>query len=170
MLAVNPMPLPLNFSFVWKTRVAGSGHPGRGGERVATLASLRDAGVDSILTLTEEPLDFAPIREFGFEYLHLPIEDFTAPAQDQIDAAVKFLGEQMAAGRGALVHCRAGIGRTGTMLACFLVAQGMEPGRAIAEMRRLRPGSCEVFAQEYAVFQYARRRQGQDPAREAEGR
>ena len=59
-------------------------------------------------------------------------------------------------GHGVLVHCFAGLGRTGTILACFLVAQGMDAAEAIAHVRTRRPGSVEVYSQEFLVYQYAR--------------
>lgn len=151
------MSLPFNFSFVWKDLLAGSGHPGCGGELIAALSALEEAGIKSILSLTEEPLDLPSLREFGFAYMHLPVEDFTAPTQQQVEAAVKFIDEGLNRNEGVLVHCRAGIGRTGTILACCLVSKGLEPSAAIEQVRETRPGSCEVYAQEFAVHQYARR-------------
>lgn len=97
------------------------------------------------------------MREFGFDYLHLPVEDFTAPDLNQIERAMEFILHQNSLGHAVLVHCQAGIGRTGTILACFLVTQGMEPNPAIQTVRDLRPGSLEVYTQEYAVHQFARR-------------
>src|SRR5688572_24617464 len=84
------MSLPPNFSYVWKTMVAGSAHPASGGNLTASLADLRRRGISAILSLTESPLEFSPIREFGFEYLHLPIEDFSAPTPEQIERGVRF--------------------------------------------------------------------------------
>lgn len=56
------------------------------------------------------------------------------------------------------VHCALGFGRTGTMLACYLVKErGLAAGDAIAEVRRLRPGSIETYEQEKAVFQFYQR-------------
>lgn len=56
------------------------------------------------------------------------------------------------------VHCALGFGRTGTMLACYLVKERrLAAGDAIAEIRRLRPGSIETFEQEKAVFQFYQR-------------
>ncbi|HCA46062.1 MAG TPA: protein-tyrosine-phosphatase, partial [Armatimonadetes bacterium] len=49
------------------------------------------------------------------------------------------------------VHCMAGLGRTGTMIACYLVSQGMPAEEAIAEVRRARPGSIQTEQQEQAV-------------------
>lgn len=151
------MSLPFNFSFVWKKLLAGSGHPGYGGELIAALTALEKNGVKSILSLTEEPLELPALREFGFAYQHLPVEDFTAPTQQQIESAVRFIDQGINRNEGVLVHCRAGIGRTGTILACYLVSRGLEPSAAIEQVRQTRPGSCEVYAQEFAVHQYARR-------------
>lgn len=56
------------------------------------------------------------------------------------------------------VHCALGFGRTGTMLACYLVKERrLAAGDAIAEIRRLRPGSIETYEQEKAVFQFYQR-------------
>ncbi len=155
------MTLPHNFSFVWKDLVAGSAHPGYGAELHASLTELIEHGIGAILSLTEEPLPSSPLSEFGIDYLHLPVDDFTAPSGEQIDQAIDFIKSQLKYKRGTLIHCHAGIGRTGTVLACFLVSQGHEPADAIAQVRRRRPGSCEVYTQEYAVHQYARRIKGE---------
>lgn len=150
------MTLPANFGFVWKKLVAGSAHPGSGRELVDNLAGLREAGIAAIVSLTEDPLEIAPLREFGMDYFHLPIEDFSAPTQQQVLEAVQLMQANVDRGTGVLVHCRAGIGRTGTILACFLVHSGMGAEEAIREVRRLRPGSVEVYAQENCVYQFAR--------------
>jgi atypical dual specificity phosphatase len=61
---------------------------------------------------------------------------------------------------GVAVHCAAGLGRTGTVLAAYLVARGEEPRAALARVRDLRPGSVETADQERAVEAYARRLRG----------
>ena len=67
-----------------------------------------------------------------------------------------FIDEQTGAGRPVAVSCYAGIGRTGTVLACCLVSRGASPADAVAEVRRLRPGSIQTPEQEAAVYEYAR--------------
>lgn len=161
------MALPSNFSFIWENLVAGSGHPGSGERLVNALTTLRENAITSILSLSEEPLERALLQEFEFDYLHLPIEDFTAPTPEQVAAAMAFLEAQVEHKHGALVHCRAGMGRTGTILACFLVAKGWNPDEAIATVRRKRPGSLEVYAQEKIVYDYARRLRGEAGSSEA---
>lgn len=150
------MALPPNFSFIWESLLAGSGHPGQGGRLASALTTLRENEITSILSLSEDPLEKALLEEFDFQYLHLPLEDFTAPTLAQVETAMRFLNEQVDRGHGALVHCRAGIGRTGTILACFLVSRGWKAAEAIDAVRRKRPGSLEVLEQEEIVYEYAR--------------
>lgn len=163
------MTLPPNFSFIWERQVAGSGHPGGGGRLADTLTTLREYDITGILSLSEVPLEKALLREFDFHYLHLPIEDFTAPSPQQVEEAMAFINGQVERGQGALVHCHAGMGRTGTILACFLVSRGWQPQDAIATVRQKRPGSLEVDEQEILVYEYARRLRGETgPAAENE--
>ena len=152
------MCLPENFSFVWENKIAGSAHPGMEGRLTETLGALREQGIGAIITLTEAPLEEALLEEYGMASLHLPIRDFHAPTQAQADTAVEWTEQQIGAGRAVLAHCFAGYGRTGTILACLLVARGMTAAQAIGEIRNRRPGSLETPEQEILVMEFARRR------------
>ena len=58
---------------------------------------------------------------------------------------------------GVAVHCTAGLGRTGVVLACYFTAKGLTAQNAIARVRRMRPGSVETDEQAEAVEQFAKR-------------
>ncbi|MGI5819927.1 MAG: dual specificity protein phosphatase family protein [Armatimonadota bacterium] len=58
------------------------------------------------------------------------------------------------------VHCLAGLGRTGTLIACYLVTRGLSAEDAIAQVRRARPGSVQTELQEKAVERWEMIRSG----------
>ncbi len=155
-----------NFSWVIPGKLAASGMPGsRFGSffnGIGTLAEdLKLAGngkIGALVSLTERALDQVEIDAAGVQYLHLPVADMAAPAVEDCRRFVDFVRERNEEGAAVLVHCVAGRGRTGTMLACYFVAQGFTPLEALERVRSLRPGSVETEAQEAAVFEYAAHR------------
>jgi atypical dual specificity phosphatase len=153
-----------NFSYVLENRLAGMAAPGWSPDRLAdTLTFLSKQGIGGIVSLTEEALDAPTIEAANFRYLHLPVADFTPPDLEQVDAFVTFVdAAQEADAVGTVAHCAAGIGRTGTMLACYLVREGVPAPEAIARIRSLRPGSIETAEQEALVARYERTRADRD--------
>jgi atypical dual specificity phosphatase len=150
--------------FYWVIRgvIAGMSHPGNNPE---VLERLSDMGIGAVVSLTERPMRADLVRGYGMEFLHLPVPDFCAPRQEQIDQFVSFSESIVAQDRAVTVHCLAGRGRTGTMLGCFLVRQGMTANEAIDKVRSLRPGAIENFEQETAVYHFASREEnGETPA------
>jgi len=144
-----------NFSFVLPGQLAGSGFPlGQGDDEAGLVQRLRELGIGAVVTLTEDELPAAPLQAAGIEYLHLPIADFHPPTIEQISQFVEFAHARIMAGTAVLAHCYAGIGRTGTLIACYLVARGQDPREAIATLRQARPGSVETYEQEDSVFAY----------------
>ncbi|MFN3467322.1 MAG: dual specificity protein phosphatase 23 [Candidatus Brocadiales bacterium] len=143
-----------NFSWLLPDEIAGMARPA---SAVTDFEFLKELGIDAIVSLTEHPLQKAFLEEFGFEYKHVPVEDLTAPSLEQIDEFVRFATKICGEGKKLVVHCGAGIGRTGTMLACYLVHKGYSAQHAIQEVRRKRPGSIETPEQEKIIALYEKK-------------
>lgn len=140
------------FSFV-DDHVAGMPRP-----TDADLDALRSRGIALLVSLTTPPVDPSALRRRGIDGLHLPVEDFRPPTLDQQRAFVAEVRARVLRGERVAVHCAAGLGRTGTMLATWLVAKGYSPAGAIDTIRTLRPGSIETEQQEASVFAWAEER------------
>lgn len=119
---------------------------------------LKRQGIGAILSLTETPLPSADLQPFDFAYLHLPVDDMAAPSPNQIQRALSFIDWQRATGRSAAVHCRMGQGRTGAILAAYLIRDGLPADAAINRLRTLCPGALSSPAQERALHAFAARR------------
>ena len=143
--------MPRNFSWVIQDEIAGMARPV---SVVSDLEFLKDNGIEAIVSLTELPLHKTLIEEFGFEYKHIPVADLTSPTQEQIEEFVTFVNNLISSKKKIVVHCDAGIGRTGTMLACYLVNKGRSAKNAITEVRKKRPGSIETMEQEETIENY----------------
>ena len=145
----------VNFSWIRENVLAGMAFPSP-----AALDALADLGVGAVLTLTERPLGDVD----GLVQHHEPLIDFGTPDLGQLRRCVAFIDAQREASRAVVVHCMAGIGRTGTVLAAWLISQGMRAAQAIAEVRRLRPGSIETAGQAGALEAFAAAQKTQDPS------
>ncbi|XP_061699476.1 dual specificity protein phosphatase 23b [Syngnathoides biaculeatus] len=144
---------PNNFSWVVPGKVAGLALP----RMTAEYQYLLDHGVQHLVCLCErKPPHYDTCPKLRLH--HIKIADFTPPSPPQIDKFLAIVEEANTKGEGVAVHCMHGHGRTGTMLACYLVETRKMSGiDAINEIRRLRPGSIETRDQEKAVVQFYQR-------------
>jgi atypical dual specificity phosphatase len=144
---------PPKFSWVDQPRLAAMAQP----ESAADLAWLRRHGIEVLVSLTEEPPPRHWVNEAGLLAVNVPVPDMEPPSDRQLDHLLATIGKATASGMGVAVHCRAGLGRTGTVLAAYFVAGGMPPREALEKVRTLRPGSVETAEQERAVERFASR-------------
>jgi atypical dual specificity phosphatase len=127
------------------------------------LSRLRRMGITLLVSVTTTPLNPEDVTNAGLRYLHLPVMYLRRPSPEQIQSFITYTKAEIAAGGKIAVHCVGGIGRTGTVIACYLVDQGMPAREAITYVRAKRQGSVESLEQENAVYQWAK----QKAAREA---
>lgn len=146
-----------NFSWLIEGKLAGSARPGGDGPEEPDLQFLQEQGIRAIVTLCHKTCNPELLEKYGLMSRYLPVDDFKAPGLELVEKAVGYIERRLENNQPVLVHCRAGYGRTGTILACYLIKRGMGPGQALAEVRRARPGSVEVKAQERTVLQYYRK-------------
>jgi atypical dual specificity phosphatase len=146
------MPVPHGFTWIEKPLLAALARPS-GPE---DFAWLREQGVEVILCLTEDRPRRDWVESANLLVFHEPVEDMEAPTQEQLERCVSAILRANEKGMGVAVHCEAGMGRTGTVLAAYFVAKGMSATEAIARVRRMRPGSVETDEQVEAIELFAR--------------
>jgi hypothetical protein len=122
-------------------RLLAGAHPGQR-ER---LAALHGAGVTRFIDLTG-PRDTLPAYAPAWaRRMSFPIEDFGVPAPATMRAVLDAIAAALEDDQRLYLHCRAGIGRTGTVAACWLVEQGLDAGDALALLARKFLASAQSF-------------------------
>ncbi len=144
---------PQGFSWIEKPKLAALAKP----SSVEDLIWLRQHGIQLLISLTEDPLRRDWSNESGLLVFHEPLIDMEPPTQEQLDRCVSAISKAMANNMAVAVHCGAGLGRTGVVLAAYLVTTGMTASNAIARIRKLRPHSIETDEQAESVEWFARR-------------
>ena len=138
---------PDNFSWLLDNKLAGSALP----TSIDEVQWAIGQGVKSIVTVREEPLDESWIKEVN--YLHILSNDMGVPEFADLVSAVDYIHRRITNNEPVLVHCLAGMGRTGATLACYLIKyQNMSADEAIQKVREERPGSIQSYTQEEIIF------------------
>lgn len=144
------MKKPSNFSWIIEGRLAGSGRP----MNPRDLQWMKRQGVAALLSLTETPLPDGWAEKAELIYSNTPLLDHKPPTVEQIEETVNFITDHLAKGNPVAVHCAAGQGRTGTILASYLIkTDGLTAEEAIKKIRAIRPPSIEK-SQEEALYNY----------------
>jgi hypothetical protein len=130
------------FRWLVPGKIAGAPHPDLYDGLPALIPFLRKSHVGCIISVCDRPLEPSP-EVLGFSYLFVETPDFRPPPD--LPRILAFMEEEVHQGRPVLVHCFAGIGRTGTVLAGWLLQQErtMSAEQAVASVR-------ERYIPEYA--------------------
>lgn len=131
---------------------------------VEDIRSWRNKGIKAVVILaeaheisrywTDVSYYFEVLKNNNLEFLHSPIKDFHAPSLEQLENIIVWINHKIATGRPVVVHCHGGIGRTGTILAAYLVEDGLTPDNAIFEIKKQIPFALEIEEQIDIVYKY----------------
>ena len=131
----------------------------------ADIRSLYEQGIRAIITLTERPITAQRgitnelLSELEITPLHLSVNDFGAPDNQQVAEAMAFIEQMQAENKPVLVHCKVGQGRTGVLLHTYFLNKGWSLSDAQNRVSEKRPlcdfknlsQEQQTFLQEYAT-------------------
>lgn len=157
MLTIDSLPVPGQSGLLGLSRCPGSGFPpalSRQALLEQELATISAWGASGVITLNESSelmmlgLDGLgdSVRATGMAWWHCPIPDFGAPGSAFATAwrqAGPEVMTRLEQGERLLIHCLAGLGRTGTLAARILIDHGLAVDQAIERVRQARPGAIQ---------------------------
>ena len=148
---------PTGFLWIRPGRLAGTPLPGVFHPLDYDLDAVQRMGVTVLISLTREALEEEDLRVRGIRGISSPIPDMCAPGLTQAWGLCARIEQELDAGEVVAVHCRAGHGRTGTILACFCVWEGADPLDALEEVRAVddrwvQSGEQEAFIERFGQF------------------
>jgi len=146
---------PGHYREILEGSLAGMGTPGLLRPIDDDLAFLSSIGTTLLITLTEKELPREALRRHGVRARHLPIRDMHVPSLHAAAGTCKAMERVIDAGGRVVIHCRAGIGRTGTMAAAYLAWRGASAEEAITRVREVSQAYIQNAEQERFVRQFA---------------
>lgn len=111
------------------------------------LCPLEKAGIKSFVCLLNLPGDAGVFESAGFHFGCWPIANGEAPSREQASAILAFIENCRARQQPVAVFCEAGLGRTGTVIAAYLIQKGQSAREAISLVRAKEPSAVETAAQ-----------------------
>lgn len=118
------------------------------------LDCIKEHGIDAIINLCAEYCDLHDIeKDHGFEVYYLPIDDECTPDPEALETAMAWMDEVLRQNKRLLIHCRLGMGRTGTLLYSYLWSRDLHRGVNENLLRSIRSRPCN-FHQWRTVRRY----------------
>mgnify|MGYP005832325739 CR=1 FL=1 len=140
-----------NFSWVVDKFLAASEYP----DDEKKLKFLKSQGIISIVTLSEKKIDDNLLSKYKFRNLYLPIKDFDIPKLSDVLKFLRWMRLMEKWKVPTLVHCDAGIGRTGTMLAIYFISKGKSAKESLELIKEKRGYKVESLKQESFLYDIA---------------
>lgn len=146
---------PRGFLWLKKGLLAGTPKPGVVVDEEYDLKALQRVNIKVLISLTEDRFDTGQLSQYGIEGWWMPITDMDAPLIDEaIDMCAK-VSRRIAKQEAVAYHCKAGLGRTGTMLAAQLIWEGSTALDALEKARKIEPRWVQserqlLFLEEFA--------------------
>ena len=130
---------PRNFLWVKKGRLAGTPKPGILTDVDYDMSALKRVGVTHLVNLMETRFSKKLLDKYQINGIHFPIKDMGVPSLHDAKAFCQHMESLMAEGEVLALHCKAGLGRTGTMLAAILIWEGKTALEALEKVRCIEP-------------------------------
>ncbi|XP_023539494.1 putative dual specificity protein phosphatase DSP8 [Cucurbita pepo subsp. pepo] len=125
----------------------------------ADVPRLKEVGVGGVITLNEPYETLVPstlYRDYDIDHLTIPTRDYCfAPLLSDICIATNFIHKNASHGQTTYVHCKAGRGRSTTVVICYLVQyKQMTPDEAYKHVKSIRPRVLLASSQWQAVLEF----------------
>lgn len=141
----------MNFFWLIPHKIAGGSLP----RTPSDIEILVNYKIKHVISLIENPSEILKLTKgFDIKMYSIPIVDFSIPTQSQIQQFLSLISKNIEHNQATFVHCFGGCGRTGTMLAVYLVHSGYNAFDAIKRVRELRPCSMETEEQEQVILDF----------------